>query len=77
MERTLFSFVAQAQRRPVAVRCEKRRSDQLRLTADDKRALEHMVDVELRRGWVLVSRSFSLDDGHGATLVRKEISKAA
>jgi len=77
MKSTTFSFVAQVQQHPATLRHDSIRSEQMRLTAGDKSELEKMVEVELRRGWALLSRSFSLDDGHGATLIRREISKAA
>lgn len=50
---------------------------QLRLVADDKRELDQMISTEQLRGWILVSRSYSLDDGHGALLFWNDKSKAA
>ncbi len=41
---------------------------QMRLVADDKRALDQMISTEQLRGWILVSRNYSLDHGHGALL---------
>lgn len=51
--------------------------DRLRLCSTNKDELDRAVECEQRQGWVLVSRSYSMDDGHGAELVRKEMSKAA
>ncbi len=51
--------------------------DRLRLCAVDKGELDRTVEAEQRQGWVLVSRSYSMDDGHGAELTRLEIIKAA
>lgn len=55
-------------------RCSTR---QLRLVADDKRELDRMIEAEQLRGWILVCRSHSLEDGHGALLFWNDISKAA
>ncbi|MCX7177077.1 MAG: hypothetical protein NT159_24785 [Proteobacteria bacterium] len=46
------------------------RQDRMRLFSQDKSELERRIDEETARGWKLVSRSFSLDDGHGAEMVR-------
>lgn len=51
--------------------------DRLRLCAADKGELDRAIEGEQRQGWVLVSRSYSMDDGHGAELVRTEMTKAA
>ncbi|OIQ99046.1 hypothetical protein GALL_189600 [mine drainage metagenome] len=51
--------------------------DRLRLCATNKNELDWAVESEQRQGWVLISRSYSMDDGHGAELMRKEMSKAA
>ncbi len=79
METTIDCIAVQAQRqpRPSLSIAEHMRSTQLRLVADDKRELDLRIQVEQGRGWLLVSRSFSLDDGHGATLVRKGLRRAA
>ena len=60
--------------RPVAANSSTR---QMRLVADDKNELDQMIAAEKRRGWKLVSRSYNLDDGHGALLYWKDQSKAA
>ena len=65
---------AQQQPQPTLTIADHMRSDQLRLVADDKRDLDEMIQVELNRGWFVVSRSYSLDDGHGATLIRKALA---
>ena len=52
-------------------------SAQLRLVADNKRDLDEMILAEQGRGWLLISRGYSLDEGHGATLIRKDLVKAA
>ena len=51
--------------------------DRLRLAGADKGELDHVIELEQRQGWLLVSRSYSMDDGHGAELVRTELHKAA
>ena len=60
--------------RPVATNASTR---QMRLVADDKSELDKMIEAELQRGWTLVSRSYNLDDGHGALLYWNDMSKAA
>jgi len=50
---------------------DNKRPNQLRLAAKDKSDLEGMIKVEQGKGWQLLSRSYSLDEGHGATLVWK------
>lgn len=77
MESMIHSIAAQTQQLPAASLSDPLRSDRLRLVADDKRDLDEMIQVEQRQGWVLVSRSYSLDEGHGATLIRKDQGKAA
>lgn len=77
MENMTHSIAAQTQRRPAASLSEPIRSHQLLLVADDKRALDRMIQDEQHQGWVLVSRSYSLDEGHGATLIRKDFGRAA
>lgn len=51
--------------------------DRLRLVAADKGDLDRMISTEQRQGWLLVCRTHSMDDGHGAELVRTELHKAA
>jgi len=53
------------------------RPARMRLFSGDKAELEQRIEVEVLRGWELVSRSYSMDDGHGAELVRREFSHAA
>lgn len=40
----------------------------IRLYCQDKSELERKIEEEKARGWLLVSRNYSLDDGHGAEL---------
>jgi len=47
-----------------------------RLFSDDKRELDQMIEVQRRNGWLLVSRSHSMEDGHGAVMMRKDAEKA-
>jgi len=53
------------------------RPARMRLVSEHKAELELRIEVEVRAGWELVSRSYSLDDGHGAELVRREVRHAA
>ncbi|MCX7173735.1 MAG: hypothetical protein NT159_07395 [Proteobacteria bacterium] len=53
------------------------RPARMRLFSGDKAELEQRIQAEVRAGWELVSRSYSLDDGHGAELVRREVRHAA
>ena len=51
--------------------------DRLRLCAVDKAKLDQAIEGEQRQGWMLVSRCYSMDDGHGAELARTEMTQAA
>jgi len=53
------------------------RPARIRLFSGDKAELEQRIEVEVLDGWELVSRSYSLDDGHGAELVRRDTRHAA
>ena len=53
------------------------KSEKMRIVADNKRDLDDMIQAELRQGWELVSRGYSLDEGHGATLIRKTLEETA
>lgn len=50
--------------------------DRMRVHSDDKAELEHHIGIRLMSGWQLVSRSYSMDDGHGAELVRSDPNEA-
>ena len=52
-------------------------SDQKHLVADDKSDLDRMIEARQRHGWLLVSRSYSMDKGHGATMARNDMGQAA
>lgn len=73
---SVFTLTAQLQQRPTPSRPRPWRAEQQRLVSSDKYQLEQMIRSEQRRGWVLLSRSYSLDDGHGATLVLADHDEA-
>ncbi len=78
METVIDRIAVETQQQAAAVkRSGPARSNQLRLVAENKRDLDQMLQIEQGNGWTLVSRSYSMDDGHGATLVWKERDKAA
>ena len=52
-------------------------SDQQRLVAKDKRELDRIIELKQRHGWLLVSRSYSMEEGHGATMVTNKLGRAA
>ena len=52
-------------------------SDKERIFAEDKSDLDRTIALKQRHGWILLSRSYSMEDGHGATLARQVLSKAA
>lgn len=72
MENFVQYLVSQPKQRPVA-----EFSDRQRIVAKNKGDLDRMIEIRQRHGWLLVSRSYSMDEGHGATLIRKELGKAA
>ena len=80
METVIDSIAVQTKKQPqpsLSISAHMR-SDQLHLVADDKPELDKMIQAEQGQGWFLVSRSYSSEDGHGATLIRKILaSKAA
>ncbi len=43
--------------------------DRLRMLGEDKNEIDEMIEAHVRLGWVLIRRSYSMDDGHGAELV--------
>lgn len=45
-------------------------SDLLRLVASDGHELDQMIELRLCQGWMLLSRSYSLERGHRAKLMR-------
>lgn len=71
VKRTLVAATA-AQRRAGSML-----PDRLRLLTTDKSELDRRIEVEKRQGWRLASRSYSMDEGHGAELVRAELDNAA
>lgn len=71
MENFVQYLVAEPKRRPVASF-----SDRQRLVAKDKCDLDRMIEARQCHGWVLVSRTYSMDEGHGATLIRRNREKA-
>lgn len=74
MEAVIDSVAVQVQHQPQQAAST---SDKMRIVADCKRDLDDMIQAELQRGWVLISRGYSLDEGHGATLIRKDLEKTA
>ncbi len=52
-------------------------SDKETFFADDKNELDQLIAVKQRYGWLLLARSYSMEEGHGATLARKALAKAA
>lgn len=73
MESMNYRIASRTQRRPAALLADPVRVHPLRLVADDKRELDQMIQVEQRQGWVLVCRSYSLDDGQGGLVPIEEV----
>jgi len=48
-----------------------------RLVCKDKDKLDRMVQVKQSHGWILILRTYSMEDGHGAVVVRKALGQAA
>ncbi len=71
VKRTLIAATA-AERRAGTLLPER-----LHLLTADKSELDRRIAVELKQGWLLVFRSYTMDEGHGAELVRGELHHAA
>lgn len=52
-------------------------SVQERLVARNKGDLDRMVEVKQRHGWLLLLRTYSMDEGHGAVVARRALGNAA
>jgi len=72
MDNFIQYLFAEPKQRPAASS-----SDQQRLVAKDKRELDRAIELKQRHGWLLVSRSYSMEEGHGATLITNRLGKVA
>ena len=71
----LYNLITERQVRTTAT--PEGRFEKLRITAADSSELDRRIEAEQLRGWLLLCRSHSMDDGHGATLIRKAMDEAA